>query len=126
MKKASFLLFCTVSIAGTTGAFTKAFCADTPNVVTDVFSDPVKVKHAAHDNAVEIPASALLNHPVLGVDPTDGWLQVQTDQGVVLVKPSKVGTSGKVATPKTTNCALLSPSSRAANNETPGLASGCR
>lgn len=126
MNKTSFLFFCALSVTGCVLSSAKALSANAQNVVTDVFSDPVSVKTSAHAEITKVPASTLLNHPVLGADPVDGWLQVQTDQGVVLVKPSKVGTSGKVALPKNTNCFLLTPTTKASNNETPGLATGCK
>lgn len=96
------------------------------NMVTDVFSDSVTVFGPDHKPAGKVPASALLNHPVVGEDPTTGLLKIQTDNGVVMVKPAKVGTSGKIDLPKQGDCRLLRPASASReDSSTSGLASGC-
>ncbi|WP_148299331.1 hypothetical protein [Komagataeibacter kakiaceti] len=96
------------------------------NMVTDVFADSVTVFGPDHKPMGKLPAAALLHRPVVGEDPTTGLLRIQTDKGVVMVKPGKVGTSAKVELPAEGDCRLLRPASASReDSSTSGLASGC-
>lgn len=114
-----------MAVIGCLSVFPLKGHAAATNIVTDVFEDSVSVVGLDHQPLGKIPADLLLHRPVVGVDHQSGRIIVQTEKGIVLVKQSKIGTSGKIDLPKNDGCRLLQPSSRTTDSETPGLSTAC-
>jgi len=103
----------------------QAQAASTPTV-SGVFEKTVHAFSQSHAPLGQIPASDLMNQPVVGTDEETGLLKVQTAQGMVLVARAAVTTTMAAAAPRETSCSYIGSLSASGTGSSSGFASKCK
>ncbi|KXV22665.1 hypothetical protein [Gluconobacter oxydans] len=103
----------------------QAQAASTPTV-SGVFEKTVHAFSESHTPLGQIPASDLLNQPVVGIDEETGLLKVQTPKGLVLVARAAVTTTMTAAAPRETSCSYIGTLSASGTGSSSGFASNCK
>lgn len=95
-------------------------------IISGVFEKTVHAFSASRAPLGQIPASDLLNQPVVGTDEETGLLKVQTPKGLVLVARAAVTTTMAVAAPRETSCSYIGTLSASGTGSSSGFASNCK
>ncbi|GBR67744.1 hypothetical protein [Gluconobacter kanchanaburiensis] len=100
--------------------------AATTTTINGVFEKTVHAFSETYAPLGQIPASELMNQPVVGIDENRGLLKVQTARGIVLIAGAAVTTTKAAAAPRETACSYIATLSASSTGSSAGFADNCK